>query len=61
MSYKTIAVCLTCEVEARRIISIAAMLARKFDAHVNGLYCLQNMEVYAGISMQLSGATIAEM
>lgn len=61
MSYKTIAVCFSNQTEAQRIIPIAVLLARKFNAHLIGLYSLQKMEIHAGVSMQLSGQIIAEM
>lgn len=61
MSYKTISVCLTNQADAEQLLPVASMVARKFNAHLVGLYTLQNMEIYASISVQLSGNAIAEM
>ncbi|NND90171.1 MAG: universal stress protein [Granulosicoccus sp.] len=61
MSYKTLLVCLANEAEAQRLIPVSIMLARRFDAHLIGLYSLQNMEIYASVSMQLSGLALTQL
>ena len=61
MSYKTLLVCLSNEDDAKRLIPISISLARKFDAHLIGLYSLQNMEIYASVSMQLSTLALSQL
>lgn len=61
MSYKTIAVCLSDEADAKRLIPIAIEVARKFDAHLMALYSLQNVEIYASISMEVSASALAQL
>ena len=61
MSYKTIVVSIDNEADARRILPVATRVARQFDAHLIGVHCVQNMEMYASVSMQLSAKALAEM
>ncbi len=61
MNFKTLLVSLNNEAETERLMPVAIMLARQFDAHLIGLYALQNMEVYASVSMQLTGAALAQL
>ncbi len=61
MSYKTLLVCLNSEAEAKRLIPVACQLANQFDAHLIGLYSIQNLEIYASISMQLSSDALAQL
>lgn len=61
MNYKTLLVCITSEAEAKRLIPVSIMLAQQFDAHLIGLYSLQNMEIYASVAMQLSGSALIQI
>jgi nucleotide-binding universal stress UspA family protein len=61
MSYKTLLVCLFNEADANRLLPVSTMLAQRFNAHLVGLYSLQNMEIYASVSMQLSGTALAQL
>lgn len=61
MSYKTILVCLESESEAEILLPVAIRLSRQFDAHLIGLHVLQNMELYASVSMELTGAALAQI
>lgn len=61
MTFKTLLVSLNSEADTERLMPAAMMLARQFDAHLIGLYALQNMEIYASVSMQLTGAALAQL
>jgi len=61
MSYKTLLVCLSNKEEAERLLPVAIVVARQFNAHLIGLHYVQSMEMYASVSTQLSGAALAEM
>lgn len=61
MSYKTILVCLSSKEEAERLVPIASLLARKFGAHLIGIHCIQNVDMPATVSVQLSGSALSEM
>ncbi len=61
MNYKTLLVCISSETEAKRLIPVSIMLAQQFDAHLIGLYSLQNMEIYASVAMQLSGSALIQI
>lgn len=61
MSYKTIIVCLSDKEEAERLLPVAVMVARKFDAHLIGVHSLQRVDIYGSLSIQLSGNAMAEM
>lgn len=61
MSYKTIVACLSDKEEAERLLPVAIMVARQFDAHLIGVHSLQSMDIYASLSVQLSGNAMAEM
>ena len=40
---------------------VAASVARQFNAHLIGLYAVHSPDIYASVSMQLSGDAIAEI
>ena len=61
MTYKTLLVCISSEAEAKRLIPVSIMLAQQFDAHLIGLYSVQNMEIYASVAMQLSGSALVQI
>ena len=61
MNFKTLLVSLNSEADTERLMPTAIMLARRFDAHLIGVYALQNMEIYASVSMQLTGAALAQL
>lgn len=54
MTYKTILVCLANSHNAERLTRFAAMVARKFDAHLIGLHTMQALTVYPGINLPVS-------
>ena len=61
MNYKTLLVCISSEAEAKRLIPVSILLAQQFDAHLIGLYSVQNMEIYASVAMQLSGSALIQI
>jgi len=61
MSYKTLLVCLNNEAEAKRLLPFACQLARQFDAHLIGVFSIQNLAVYSSVSMQLSVAALEQL
>lgn len=61
MSYKTILVCFSSEADANRLTPVASQLARQLNAHLIGLYAIQDMQNYASVSMQLSADAITRL
>jgi len=61
MSYKTIVVCLSDTQEAEQLLPAAITVARQFNAHLIGIHTLQSMDIYASLSVELTGNAMAEM
>ena len=61
MSYKTILVCLTTDMNAERLTNAAAYLARKSGAHLIGLHTLQAPQVYPGVVVDMPRPAIEEI
>lgn len=61
MSYKTILVCLSNKEEAERLIPVAAMVCRQFNAHLVGIHVVQTMEIHPSLSMQITAIAITEL
>lgn len=53
MTLRTILVCLTSTVSAAELLRSAAILARRDNAHVIGLYVTESLAVYPGIAMHI--------
>ena len=53
MTLRTILVCLTSTVSAAELLHSAAVLARRDNAHVIGLYVTESLVVYPGIAMHI--------
>ena len=57
MTLRTILVCLTSTVSAEHLLESAAVLARRDNAHVIGLYVTESLVVYPGIAMHIPEVT----
>lgn len=53
MTLRTILVCLTSTASAAHLLKSAAVLARRDNAHVIGLYVTESLVVYPGIAMHI--------
>ncbi len=56
MTIKTILVCLTSEASAESLMTAAAVLARRHDAHLIGLHTVETLMVYPAIAMHVPDA-----
>ncbi len=56
MTIKTILVCLTSEASAESLLTAAAVLARRHDAHLIGLHTVETLMVYPAIAMHVPDA-----
>lgn len=60
MTLRTILVCLTSTASAAELLRSAAVLARRDNAHVIGLYVTESLVVYPGIAMHIPEVTFGK-
>ena len=61
MPIRTLQVCLTTEANTPSLLSAAAAVARKNNAHVICLHTIEALEVYPGIAMHVSAPMAAQL
>lgn len=61
MSYKTILVCLTDDKKAPGVLSVAVNVARRFNAHLIGVFALNVAPIYPSMGMAVDAGLYADM
>jgi len=60
MTIKTILACLTDARSAKSVLSAAALIARRHDAHVIGLHTVEALSVYPGVALHVPDIVFTE-